>query len=413
MALFNESVDRALLQEEITNGKVYVYHMTSPEAVKGIEKTGADRWFVGNHSAAHGPGFYTTLYLSSDNRSRTANVATLDRFGERVLKKWGSNNDRNRGGIYGSYYVKFWLKSIKGFLCFDKAASRYLYGTPPSYKKNAKRKMSKNYYDIDEQFKLLLPPKLYHEIKNTNDFHECMSPTRWSQAYYGVRHADKLCQMWPEVNEYINGFIAHSPSDGYIVIVRDMSSLIPVEFSSDGGKHWKPIEEDPHFKGYVKDNIDLRRALRLDKVTDYNSKTGKAIYSINDMDPAFRRTYSEYPKRLEAGLKKEKPYDYLPQFLFGDFARVVKNGKYNYLYRGTLSTRKPISNVWWDKASETWNKNGWTRVEKNGHIYLLHNNDGNFEVFTPDKEFVCDLNQLDPQTGEPNVSDFSGFDNDW
>lgn len=414
MQLFENAIRNALLQEEIKNGKIIVYHMTKADACRGgILKSGWERYYTGRNSNAYGPGIYTTLYPSMDPRSRTnQNTYHDNMFDIDMLGKGSSKLDVRRGGIYGTTMLKCVAKSLKGFIAFDKNMSRYLYGSPTYFKKHPDRYHARNYYDIDEQLQKILPKQVYDSVKDTPEFKEtCYSKDRFVMAYHAARACDELCQAYPEVNHYVNGFITHSSSDGYVIIFRDFSACKPIEYSTNYGKTWHKVQLDPSFKEYNSDNVDLRRALGLDNITDYNNQTNKAVTDVNQL-PRYWEYHYRNKDRITKLAKAKKPYDYLPAFMYGDFARVEKDGKYNYFYKGTLKTKKPISDVWWDSASESWSKNGWTRVSKNGMIYYLHHEGDGFDVYNTNKEYICNLNMLDPQSGKPKTDDFDVFDND-
>lgn len=419
MQLFENSVKNALLQEEIKGGLIYVYHMTSPKSLDGgILKSGWERWFSGKNSNAYGPGIYTTLYPNNDIRSRTnKNKVVTDRFGDKVLKKGNSiGMDSSRSGIYGNIMVKSVATTLKGFVAFDKTMSRYLFGNTKYYEKYPKKPSSRNYYDIDEQLYMILGKKIYDSVKDTREFKiACYDKSRFVEAYISTRALNRLCQFYPEVNEKINGIITHSSSDGYVIIFRNFTAIKPIEYSKDNGKTWKKVKLDSKFSEYNSDNIDLRRYLGLDGITQYNNQTDRAVTSKSQLPKGWQWLYGNYDddNRLDKLVRDKKPYDYLPAYLYGDFARVEKDGKYNYLYRGTLNTKKPISDVWFDEASLKWTKDGWTRVTIKGNTYLLNHDGNKFFVYTPRKEYICPLDQLNPETGLPNTSDFGGIDDDW
>ena len=112
--------------------------------------------------------------------------------------------------------------------------------------------------------------------------------------------------------------------------------------------HFKKIEVEPNFFAYSSGNVDIYKELNV--IGRFNGKTN-------------RRTCSMY------SLPWNARYDVLPSFLLGDFARVVKDGKYNYIYRNTFK-QGPISDVWFDKAQERFTKFG-TLVQIEGENILI------------------------------------------
>lgn len=392
--MFSEAVKKVLtLNEEIKGGKVYVYHMTKPDAIKGgILKSGWERYYTGRNSNAYGPGIYTTLYPSRDPRSRTIKYNTDDSTNPRTLKRGANASfDVGRANIYGSAMLKCEASGLNKFVCFDMYASRLIYGSDGK----------KGFTDVKEQLKKLLDRKTYEEIKKTDEFNDvCFSRSRFTSAYISARALDRLCQYFPEVNAAIDGFICHSESDGFVVIFRNFNNVKPIEVSYDYGRTFKPIKVEEKYSEYKDDNVDLRRALGLDAVHQYNALTGDAVRSFSDLPSGANYLYTD-TDRMNKLIKAEKPYDNLPAHFTNGFAKVKKDGKYNYFYLGYFKKgqKNVISPVWFDEAPNTFTSNGLAKVVVNGiPLILVHkknSNEDRFVVCDNDGDYLCKLSDLD------------------
>lgn len=392
MTFFSDAVKSTLrINEEIKGGKIYVYHMTQPSAVKGgILKSGWERYYTGRNSNAYGPGIYTTLYPSRDPRSRTLPNADYS-TNPKTLKRGASERfDISRGSIYGSVMLKCEANGLDKFVCFDMYASRLLYGSDGR----------KGFTDVKEQLKKLLDRKTYDEIKKTDEFNVvCFSSDRFTSAYHSARALDRLCQYFPNVNAAINGFICHSQSDGFVVIFRNFNNVKPIEVSYDYGKTFKPIKVEEKYSEYKDDNVDLRRELGLDAVHQYNALTGDAVRGFHDLPNGATSLYGD-TDRMYNLITKEKPYDNLPAHFTNGFAKVKKNGKYNYFYIGYFKKgqKNLISPVWFDEAPNTFTSNGLAKVIVNDTpLILVHkkdNNEDRFVVCDNDGDYICKLSDL-------------------
>lgn len=390
--MFSEAAEKVLtLNEEIKGGKVYVYHMTNPDKLNGgLLKSGWERFFTGNNSNAYGPGIYTTLYPSRDPRSRTR-FSRIDYSTNPPRLKRGSDPDfdYSRRYNYGTAMLKCEARNLNRFVCFDAYASRLFYGSDGK----------KGFTDIKEQLKKLLDRETYEKIKNTSEFSKvCFSSDRFTSAYVSVRALDRLCQYFPEVNAAINGFICHSQSDGFVIIFRNFTDVKPIAVSYDYGKTFNPIEVEDKFDEYKDDNMDLRRELGLDAIHQFNVKTGDAVRNVSGLPPKAERLYDMGIMRNLIAINK--PYDNLPAHFTNGFAKVKKDGKYNYFYLGYFKKgqKNVISPVWFDEAPNTFTSNGLAKVVVNDiPLILVHkknSNEDRFVVCDNDGDYLCKLSDL-------------------
>lgn len=350
------------------DGYLYVYHMTDKKSLEGgVYKTGFERYFTGKNSNAYGPGVYTTLYPSFDKRAD-------------VRDSYGRPNpelDKNRGLIYGKTMIKLRVKKggVRNFLVFDERMAKIMY---------------KDNWKIEDQLKVLLKPETLEHIKANNKYEYdriCFGSENYTRGY-GASAAASLCAVNHDMNRSIRGYIFHGPGDGFVAIFKDFSCLTPVGESDDYGHTFKPIKLDPKFDEYVTNNVDLRREFGAEY--QYDNKTGKK--------KAYRNAY----------------YDEMPAFFTNGYARVKKNGKYNYLYYKTYK-KGLISNVWFDEAPVTFNSMGIAWVIINGEKYAIKNKNDVFIVYDENGKYLSYLNDFQPNgqnNVEPQTADFSDYSGD-
>ena len=112
-------------------------------------------------------------------------------------------------------------------------------------------------------------------------------------------------------------------------------------------------------------------------------------FAKNDIDLHFQLGKHNY------NLYKE--LDEFPNYFINNYARVKKNGKYNFLWRGRSLKLGVISPVWFDSAPETFSNAGRAivTIDEKPYIILNNNNSGEFLVFTKEGEYFCKLEDLE------------------
>lgn len=319
----------------------YVFHMCAKRNLSGgILKTGFERYFSGSQVAiSYGDGVYTTLYPSADSRSKCVNPR-LDVDERRYY--YSHNND------WAVVMLKCKTPGLKGFMIYDLEVAEAVYG----------RKF-KNY---QEEIEYILDPDDVQDIKRkgTLDYLAGEGYTNWINGggLIASRFARVIFNEYPKSNQKIRGFSFHGGHDGFVAIFRNFTDLTPVEVAEDWNTrqryglntdlHFKPISVEPNFFAYACGNVDIYKELNV--VDRFDGKTNRRKGSL-------------------MGLPWNARYDILPAYLLGDFARVQKDGKYNYIYRNTLK-QGPISDVWFDKAQERFTKYG-TLVQIEGENILI------------------------------------------
>ena len=90
--------------------------------------------------------------------------------------------------------------------------------------------------------------------------------------------------------------------------------------------------------------------------------------------------------------------DEVPYYFINGFAKVKKNGKYNYLYRHQEKpfSKGVISPVWFDYAPETFSNQGRANVVVDGETFILRLDakTNKFYVYYADGKYLCRLEEF-------------------
>lgn len=265
------------------------------------------------------------------------------------------NNSYN--GPYGPIILHGIVKSLRNFLIATPSIAKKVYKTE----------------NIDFQLKKILPRDLYERFKTENPslYGELIRPVAgdndrtaprfralwlWLSGGYSGQASD----LAAKINPLIDGFIFHGSADGSVAVIRSYDNIYPIEISYDHGKTFKPFNTSGHFEDFAKNDVDLK--WRLMKLGMYND------------------------------------FDKCPDYFTDGFARVKKNGKYNYLYRKNYTHGVISPDVWFDSAPPTFDKQGIARVQINGEkIFIKLQEEPNtfhFFVYDDDGDYICKLKEL-------------------
>ena len=88
-----------------------------------------------------------------------------------------------------------------------------------------------------------------------------------------------------------------------------------------------------------------------------------------------------------------KELDEVPYYFINGFAKVKKDGKYNFLYRKKPLSQGVISPVWFDYAPDTFSNQGRANVVVDGETFILKldQKTNTFYVYYSDGKFICRL----------------------
>ncbi len=274
---------------------------------------------------------------------------------------------QNTNGTYGSYLLKMKVKSLRNFVIYDKDIATKVYKNP----------------SIDFQLRKIFTPEQYRELISSRyiDYDKiCNTRNDTYTSTCALSLIQSLMNYHPNLYYYINGYIFFGHNDGYVCLIEDFKNVYPVGISKDGGNTFEPFNAD---EKYSKNDVDIKWQL---------GKRNYALYkSLDDM-----------------------PYHYT-----NNFARIVKDGKCNFLYRGKPFEEGPISPVWFNEAPETFNNKGNCLVLLGGDKLILHldSKTKQFYVYYEDGTYLCNLNDLasfvDPSTNSLKTFTFDDTDDDF
>jgi hypothetical protein len=236
---------------------------------------------------------------------------------------------------------------------------------------------------IDFQLKKIFTPEQYQELRSSRyiDYDKvCNTRNDTYTSTCALHLIQGLMNYHPDLYYSINGYIFFGHNDGYVCLIEDFKNVYPVGISKDGGNTFEPFNAD---EKYSKNDVDIKWQL---------GKRNYALYkSLDDM-----------------------PYHYT-----NNFARIIKDGKCNFLYRGKPFEEGPISPVWFNEAPETFNNKGNCLVLLGGDKLILHldNKTKQFYVYYEDGTYLCNLNDLasfvDPSTNSLKTFTFDDSEDDF
>ncbi len=252
---------------------------------------------------------------------------------------------QNTRGTYGSYLLKMKVKSLRNFVIYDRDIAMKVYKSD----------------NIDFQLRKIFTPEQYQELRNSRyiDYSKvCNTRNDTYTSTCALHLIQALMNYHPNLYYSINGYIFFGHNDGYVCLIEDFKNVFPVAISKDGGNTFQPFDTD---EKYSKNDVDIKWQL------------GK-------------RNYALY-----------KSLDDIPYHYTNNFARIIKDGKCNFLYRGKPFEEGPISPVWFNEAPETFNNKGNCLVMLNGEKLILHldSKTKKFYVYYEDGTYLCELDDLD------------------
>lgn len=271
--------------EEYINGFPVVYQITDRQNIPSIFKNGFDREFTGSKAGnMYGPGLYTTYRLSS-------------------------SKENNTKGIYGDTIIKMVvLTKFKNFLIFDTSVAKKVYG--------------KNWH-ISNQLIRLLGEEQCNRMKAEGIWNRLISRAEFT--------GEKAYSIWRMIGDErliqngVGGFIFRGHNDGYVCVIRDFKSILPIAYSTDGGYTWNDDKFTQETINTVSYDVDNRTFLEKD------------INKYKDT------------KKVDTGLNKR----------INDYILVKTNdGKYNFID----IKKHPLSPINFDSASP-FRENGMAYVE--------------------------------------------------
>lgn len=326
MNLFENAI-KSVIKEHKEDGALTVYHCAKQKDLDSIFKFGFERYYCGKGVGnAYGAGVYTTFKLSS------------------------SINNAKRGE-YGNIILKCILKSVDGFIIYNRELAQSIYGAN---------------WKLKDQLKSVVGEDGVNRLKNyhTNDMYYYWNRSKFTSFYDAITNVDKcgtssecahalayyIDNVDSNFGKNIHGYIFFGPHDGNVCIVRNFANIMPITYSKDYGNTWVKMKVSDKLKQNTFNDVDLK-------------------YEVGDL------------------------YDVVPFYFTNDFAKVEKNGMANYLFRKTYKNGV-ISDVWFDlSSSDTFGKDNMCYVQLDGVSYYLYHNKNTDEIYVLDsnQEYLCHI----------------------
>ena len=260
-----------------------------------------------------------------------------------------SREGQNMHGSYGNMMLKMrFVGDLNKYIIYYQDYARRIHGTD----------------SVPLQMRKILGDELYSKFERTTKHlgtFDKMMNTRNDKVITSKSCYDLIkgyLQYNPEADYKIDGFIFHGGHDGYVCFCKNFKDLLPIEVSTDMGKTWKPIRKGRSFDKFATNDVDLRWEL------------GKVGITPQD-------------------------YKYVPFYFTNGYARITnRNDKYNFVWKPTFRENGFISDVWFDDVPLTFTDRGTAVVVYEGEKYVIKNNNGSFEVYSPQGVRLCYLDDL-------------------
>jgi hypothetical protein len=284
-----------IIFESIYSNKATVYHRTKIEdLINKIYNTG----FRAGVGDTYGKGFYSTYELESQFRQRMK-----------------SN--------YGDIIVKFMINSLNRFMFFD--YDQFLKSSV-----SKKIKTSKDMFIIDQmkyfgfdkydKYKQIDEKKILELQKTSN---------------YSSHIASYVYNVYKKLLiKIIDGIVFTGRHDGLVLVSYNNDIIIPLSYSDNEGKSWRPANKDINY---------------LKKVFSQNSDTSK------------QEQLSLYIKNYDELIKKNISKDAVYTTYLHDQHEIKINWEKGDWYNGTWEGGQWENGIWWGGTWEdgTWHKGTW------------------------------------------------------
>lgn len=299
-------------------GYPIVYQCTMFQNIPSIFANGFDRAFTGTHAGnMYGPGLYTTFKLTS----------SLNNLGR---------------GAYGDTLVKMAiLTKFNKFLIFDATVAQQVYGKNWKIKKQLEKLLG-------DDCNILKRNGTWDRVVHIKDYSGENAVTVWHEI------GDERL-----INHGVGGFIFRGRNDGYVCVVRDFKSILPLAYKRKDDLTWRT----DYFSQEIVDKVS--------RDVDFRTFVGDKLEDFQDT----KKTNSELNKNINNYIKVK-----------------TSSGKYNFMITKTKKLLCPID---FDSASP-FRENGMAYVEINdfgGNLLRGYVSKNGFHMredindFTPWKEF--------------------------
>jgi hypothetical protein len=215
-----------VLSEDITSGRVIVYHRTGKGGESPVANISADGYRVGG-GVRYGAGVYTTYTLDSQL------------------------ND-GMSSTYGNIIIESKVLSMDKFLIFDYDVAKKIYG-------------NKN-YTLDKQLRLILGGE-WDKYKNDPTLKELISKIGLTK-YTSDIARNFYIRFTNNIVPKLRGMVFTGSNDGNVLVSYDRASVEPLRYSVDEGVSWTNIVDKniyKRIKGYDQDGRNISHQHLINK----------------------------------------------------------------------------------------------------------------------------------------------------
>jgi hypothetical protein len=239
---------KGLLNEDITSGRVIVYHRTGKNG-SPIEGIAADGYRVGSGDY-YGVGVYTTYDLQSQLNPNMIN--------------------------YGDYIIESKVLSMNKFLIFDYDIAKNIYGNVN--------------YTLDNQLRLILGEKEWNNFNK--NYGNILNPLieKLSTVEYSAEIAKDFYEKFKGVIiKYLRGIVFTGSNDGKVLVTYERKNIEPLRYTMDDGKTWKNIINKDVYKRIKefkpeKSDLVYQNFINQLESNNFANLNFKSDYIINNFD---------------------------------------------------------------------------------------------------------------------------------
>jgi hypothetical protein len=257
-----------VLSEDITSGRVIVYHRTGKGGESPVANIAADGYRVGS-GAMYGVGVYTTYTLDSQLSGKMSG--------------------------YGSIIIESKVLSMDKFLIFDYNVAKKIYG-------------NKN-YTLDKQLRLILGGE-WRKYKNNNKLKDLISKIGMTK--YTSDVATKFYDEFKDdIVPKLRGMVFTGSNDGNVLVSYDRTNVEPLRYTTDEGVSWINIVDKniyKRMKGYNPDDSNTEHQHILNKLQLDTPLTDKEIEFIKGDPSLFDKYKSALRDKLNRYLNASSPW---------------------------------------------------------------------------------------------------------
>ena len=267
----DNSLNEELLDEDITSGRVIVYHRTGKDGKSPVQGIAADGYGVGS-GAYYGVGVYTTYDLESQLQPKMH--------------------------TYGNIVIESKVLSMDKFLIFDYDVAKKIYGNVN--------------YTLDNQLRLILGEKEWNNFNknyggNLNKIIQTLSVAQYSSE----ASKDFYEQFKNLIIKYLRGIVFTGSNDGKVLVSYDRKNIEPLRYTNDEGKTWTNVINKniyQRLKAYKPGDTDMvyQHFINQLETNNFNDINFTSDYIIDNFDKLKKYINSKNIYNILKKVTKEK-----------------------------------------------------------------------------------------------------------